>query len=79
MTVESLKDCNKKYLAQLAKDQGITGWHAMRKDQLIRALSVAPPVPKKGAKTSVKAPAAVAAPPAPRRPSPASPSRRRSR
>ena len=40
MTVDSLKDCNKKYLAQLAKDQGIVGWHAMRKDQLIRALSV---------------------------------------
>jgi hypothetical protein len=39
MTVDALKDCNKKYLAQLAKDQGITGWHAMRKDQLIRALS----------------------------------------
>jgi uncharacterized protein len=72
MTVESLKDCNKKYLAQLAKDQGIAGWHAMRKDQLIRALSVAPPVPKKGSKTVAKAPAAVAAPPAPRRPSPAS-------
>jgi uncharacterized protein len=40
MTVDSLKDCNKKYLAQLAKDQRIVGWHAMRKDQLIRALSV---------------------------------------
>ena len=39
MTVDALKDCNKKYLAQLAKDQGISGWHAMRKDQLIRALS----------------------------------------
>ena len=41
MTVDALKDCNKKHLAQMAKDQGITGWHAMRKDQLIRALSVA--------------------------------------
>ena len=51
MTVESLKDCNKKYLAQLAKDQGIAGWHTMRKDQLIRALSVAPaaPIPRAGA------------------------------
>ena len=39
MTVDALKDCNKKHLAQLAKDQGIPGWHAMRKDQLIRALS----------------------------------------
>src|SRR3954471_20894784 len=49
MTVDSLKDCNKKYLAQLAKDQGIVGWHAMRKDQLIRALSVPPPSAKKSA------------------------------
>jgi uncharacterized protein len=40
MTVDALKDCNKKDLAQLAKEQGISGWHAMRKDQLIRALSV---------------------------------------
>ncbi len=49
MTVETLKDCNKKHLAQMAKDQGIVGWHAMRKDQLIRALSVPQPAPKKGA------------------------------
>ena len=42
MTVETLKDCNKKILARMAKDQGIIGWHAMRKDQLIRALSPAP-------------------------------------
>src|SRR4029077_3612776 len=47
MTVDSLKDCNKKYLAQMAKDQGIVGWHAMRKDQLIRALSVPPSASKK--------------------------------
>ncbi len=52
MTVETLKDCNKKYLAQLAKDQGIVGWHAMRKDQLIRALSVPPAAPKKSTRKS---------------------------
>ncbi|MFO0954899.1 MAG: DUF4912 domain-containing protein [Isosphaeraceae bacterium] len=52
MTVESLKDCNKKALAQMAKDQGIPGWHAMRKDQLIRALTVAPSSSKKGAGSS---------------------------
>jgi hypothetical protein len=40
MTADALKDCNKKYLAQVAKEQGISGWHAMRKDQLIRALTV---------------------------------------
>ena len=39
MTVDTLKDCNKKVLARMAKDQGIVGWHAMRKDQLIRALT----------------------------------------
>ena len=61
MTVESLKDCNKKALAQLAKDQGIVGWHAMRKDQLIRALSVVPSASRKGAgKASVSAPAPAA-------------------
>ena len=42
MTVETLKDCNKKILARMAKDQGIVGWHAMRKDQLIRALTPVP-------------------------------------
>ncbi len=40
MTADTLKDCNKKNLAQMAKEQGISGWHAMRKDQLIRALTV---------------------------------------
>lgn len=49
MTVETLKDCNKKSLAQMAKDQGIVGWHAMRKDQLIRALSTPPSASKKSA------------------------------
>ena len=41
MTADALKDCNKRHLAQMAKEKGITGWHAMRKDQLIRALSLA--------------------------------------
>src|SRR5262245_42765599 len=53
MTADALKDCNKRYLAQLAKEQGITGWHAMRKDQLIRALSLPRSVPAhKKAKTA---------------------------
>jgi hypothetical protein len=51
MTADALKDCNKRRLAQMAKERGVTGWHAMRKDQLIRALSLprsAPPsAPKK--------------------------------
>lgn len=48
MTAETLKDCNKKHLAQMAKERGILGWHAMRKDQLIRALTVARGAPSKG-------------------------------
>ncbi|GAC1470797.1 MAG: hypothetical protein NVSMB9_16260 [Isosphaeraceae bacterium] len=65
MTVESLKDCNKKDLARVARNQGIVGWHAMRKDQLIRALSTPPTPRKKGGKTLSKA--AVQSPPAHRR------------
>jgi len=69
MTVDSLKDCNKKVLARMAKDQGIVGWHAMRKDQLIRALTPTPATLKKDAirpvpeKPVVKPPAARTTPP----------------
>ena len=45
MTAEALNDCNKRHLAQLAKEKGIAGWHAMRKDQLIRALSTSRSAP----------------------------------
>jgi hypothetical protein len=41
MTAEALNVCSKRHLAQLAKEKGISGWHAMRKDQLIKALSSA--------------------------------------
>jgi hypothetical protein len=54
MTVDALKDCNKKHLAQLAKDRGIPGWHAMRKDQLIRALT-APRTSSARSKSGAKA------------------------
>jgi hypothetical protein len=50
MTADALKDCNKKHLAQMAKEQGIAGWHAMRKDQLIRALTVSRSHPSSRAK-----------------------------
>jgi hypothetical protein len=50
MTADSLKDYNKKNLAQMAKERGISGWHAMRKDQLIRALTVARSVPSRSKK-----------------------------
>ena len=72
MTVDSLKDCNKKFLAQMAKDQGIVGWHAMRKDQLIRALSLPPTTAKKSAGKAAAAKVLEAAEPAPRR-APATP------
>jgi hypothetical protein len=71
MTVDSLKDCNKKYLAQIAKEQGIVGWHAMRKDQLIRALSLPPAAAKKSAGKATAAKAHDPGEPAPRRTAPA--------
>ena len=60
MTADALKDCNKRRLAQLAKEKGITGWHAMRKDQLIRALSLARSAQSKSKKHK-RSPAPVAA------------------
>ena len=38
MTPASLQEYTCKDLAQMAKRQGVRGWHAMRKDQLIEAL-----------------------------------------
>ena len=77
MTVDTLKDCNKKVLAQMAKDQGIAGWHAMRKDQLIRALSTPPPSSrKKAAKAAPSKAKEAAESPAP---PPGGPRRRRQR
>ncbi len=61
MTVEALKECNKRRLAQFARDKGIAGWHAMRKDQLIRALSGSRPAPAKSVKKKKARPAAVSA------------------
>jgi len=79
MTVDTLKDCNKKVLAQMAKEQGIVGWHSMRKDQLIRALTLprgssSKAVPGKPVVKKVAASGAAVAAPA-KRPS-ASPSSR---
>lgn len=39
MTVESLGSCNVKELGKMAKEQGVLGWHSMRKEQLISALA----------------------------------------
>ncbi|GIW87794.1 MAG: hypothetical protein KatS3mg108_2118 [Isosphaeraceae bacterium] len=63
MTFEKLQQCNKKELARMARDQGIVGWHAMRKDQLIRALT-----PARKGKAAPPAPAPFKPQPAPPRP-----------
>jgi hypothetical protein len=60
MTVEALKACNKRHLAQMAREKGITGWHAMRKDQLIRALSLLRSRPSKKNKKVRSQPAVTA-------------------
>ncbi len=39
MTIKELKDCTKKVLADMAKQHGISGWHGMRKDELVDALA----------------------------------------
>ena len=38
ITSATLKEYTLKDLAQMAKKRGITGWHSMRKGELIRAL-----------------------------------------
>lgn len=38
MTAETLKGYTCKDLAEMAKKQGVSGWHSMRKDQLVKAL-----------------------------------------
>lgn len=38
MTAASLRDRSAKDLAQMARMQGVTGWHSMRKDELVKAL-----------------------------------------
>ncbi|MGF1580092.1 MAG: DUF4912 domain-containing protein, partial [Gemmataceae bacterium] len=39
MTRKELQDCTRKELAGMARDQGIAGWHGMRKDELVDALA----------------------------------------
>jgi hypothetical protein len=39
MTPEKLRDYSKKELAEMAKEKGIRGWHAMRKEQLVEVLA----------------------------------------
>ena len=37
MTASSLRNYSCKHLAQMAKSEGLPGWHSMRKDELVRA------------------------------------------
>jgi hypothetical protein len=39
MKSERLQGCSKKVLLDLARRKGVTGWHAMRKEELVEALS----------------------------------------
>ncbi len=38
MTTASLRSLTRKDLGQLAKDEGVAGWHSMRKEELVKAL-----------------------------------------
>jgi hypothetical protein len=38
MTLNELRDCTKKALAEMARERGISGWHGMTKEELARAL-----------------------------------------
>ena len=51
MNMEKLRTRTRKALAELARQRGIPGWHAMRKDQLIKALAAK----QNGVKSSSKA------------------------
>ncbi|RCS41569.1 DUF4912 domain-containing protein [Bremerella cremea] len=50
MTAASLKEYTAKDLAQMAKRRGVTGWHAMRKDELVKALIKAAKATSSGTK-----------------------------
>src|SRR5947209_6526124 len=39
MTRDQLQACTKKVLADMARQQGVVGWHGMRKDELVEALA----------------------------------------
>lgn len=39
MTRTELRDCTRKQLAEMAREQGVLGWHGMRKEDLIEVLA----------------------------------------
>lgn len=53
MTTAALRSYSAKDLAQMARDRGVSGWHSMRKEELIRALVLA--ARRKTAKPDAKA------------------------
>lgn len=61
LTAANLKSYTAKDLAQMAKQRGIAGWHGMRKEQLIKALTKSSKSKKSSSRTKVavskKAPA----------------------
>ncbi|WP_199195041.1 MULTISPECIES: DUF4912 domain-containing protein [Pirellulaceae] len=73
ITAASLKEYTAKDLAQMAKRRGVTGWHAMRKDELVKALIKAAKTTSSTSKSksSSKAKKAKPAAPAAKAPAPA--------
>jgi hypothetical protein len=48
MSHKPLQSCTRKELADMARDQGVVGWHAMRKEELVEALEALSRKRKKG-------------------------------
>lgn len=67
MTANTLKSYSYKDLAEMARKRGVHGWHAMRKDQLVKALLRAMQPKRRPAAAKATAPARRAAKPAPAR------------
>jgi hypothetical protein len=61
MTPEQLQTCTRRTLAELARRQGIAGWHSMRKDELVQALAQEPAETRKRRRKPPVAPTQVAA------------------
>jgi hypothetical protein len=56
MTQEKLQSCSKKDLAELARKKGVPGWHAMRKEQLLKALTKGESTNHQGSRSRKPAP-----------------------
>ncbi|GAA4424274.1 DUF4912 domain-containing protein [Bremerella cremea] len=71
ITAASLKEYTAKDLAQMAKRRGVTGWHAMRKDELVKALIKAAKASTPTAKSKSPVAKSTAAKPKKAKPAPA--------